>query len=106
MSTGTKRLTDGKKEHSHKKVPVVLAKTEYGKGDDTCGMVGYVQSMEFDGILQEINLAINKNPEPISSLSSPVSGWQEKGASELEHQLERSFPISPFRMHHFWVDLR
>jgi hypothetical protein len=79
---------------------------EYGKGDDACGMVGYVQSMAFDEILKEVNLAIIQNPEPISLLSPPIEGWNEKGVSTMEHQLERLFPISPFRLRHFWVDLR
>lgn len=79
---------------------------EYGKGNDACGMVGYVQNMTFDEILKEVNLAITQNPEPISLLSPPNEGWEEKGVSTMEHQLERSFPISPFRLKHFWVDLR
>ena len=79
---------------------------EYGKGDDSCGMIGYIQSMGFDDILQEINSAISQNSDPISSLPLPINGWQENGISELEHDLERPFPVSPFRMCHFWVDLR
>ncbi|MHA2062609.1 MAG: hypothetical protein ACW963_10020, partial [Candidatus Sifarchaeia archaeon] len=47
---------------------------EYGKGDDTCGMVGYIQNMTFDEILREVNLAIIQNPEPISLLSPPNEG--------------------------------
>jgi hypothetical protein len=84
----------------------IVGPHEYGKGDDACGMIGYVQSMDFDEILQEINYVISQNPEPISLLPMPVNGWQEKGISELEHDLERPFPDSPFRMYHFWVDLR
>ena len=79
---------------------------EYGKGDDSCGMIGYIQNMDFDEILQEIHYAIGRNPEPISPLPTPINGWREQGISELEHDLERPFPISPFRMYHFWVDLR
>lgn len=79
---------------------------EYGKGDDECGMIGFVQSMNFDDILAEVNLAISTNPELITPLSAPSHGWQDKGISELEHDLQRPFPISPFHMYHFWVDLR
>ncbi len=79
---------------------------EYGKGDDAGGMIGYIQSMSFDDILHKINITITQSPESISPLPPPVNGWQEKGVSELEHQLERSFPISSFRMCHFWIDLR
>lgn len=79
---------------------------EYGKGDDSGGMVGYIQSMSFDDIFEAVNLAINQSPEEISPLLSPTNGWKEKGISELEHPLKRSFPISPFRMYHFWIDIR
>jgi hypothetical protein len=79
---------------------------EYGKGDDACGMIGFVQSMDFDDILAEVNLAISANPESITPLPVPSLGWQAKGTSELEHDLHRPFPVSPFHMHHFWVDLR
>ncbi len=81
---------------------------EYGKGEDTCGMIGYVQNMGVDDILSEVNLAITQNPEAISLLLPPGNGWQENDTSELEHEFEliRPFPKSPFRMVHFWVDIR
>lgn len=79
---------------------------EYGKGDDACGMIGYIQSMDFDQILEEVSQAISQNPELISPLLPPTDGWQEEGINDLEHELERSFPISPFSLHHFWIDLR
>jgi len=76
---------------------------EYGKGDNAGGMIGYVQSMELDDILREVNgFAINKLIPPLQL----VKKWEEKNVSELVHDLERPFPISPFRLHHFWVDLR
>jgi hypothetical protein len=79
---------------------------EYGKGDDACAMVGYVQNMTFDEILDEVNQTINASTLPIAVIPDPKSGWQEMGITELEHTLERSFPVSPFQMYHFWVDIR
>jgi hypothetical protein len=69
-------------------------------------MIGYIQSMEFTDILEEVNQAINKSPVSPTVLSQPPGGWIENGISELEQVLKRSFPISPFRLRHFWVDIR
>ena len=33
-------------------------------------------------------------------------GWQKHSTSQLDHDLERPFPISPFHLWHFWIDLR
>lgn len=84
----------------------LTAPHEYGKGDDVCGMVGYVQNMSFDDILCEVNLAASVSPTTISPIPSPSDGWQQDSVTELEHALVRMFPISPFRMFHFWVDIR
>lgn len=67
-------------------------------------MVGYVQSMELDEIFAEVNItaALAGIPE----LSAPISGWQINATSHLAHQLDRPFPISPFQLSHFWVDIR
>jgi hypothetical protein len=84
----------------------VTSPHEYGKGDDACGMIGYVQSMDFDDILCEVNTTAENHPEPITKLQLSPNGWQKGGVSELEHQLTRRFPISPFRLYHFWVALQ
>jgi hypothetical protein len=78
----------------------------YGKGDESGAMVGYVQNMEFDAILLEVNAAIDTNPEPISRLPAPVEGWVVNGISHLGHILERLFLQTPFHLSHLWVDLR
>ena len=78
---------------------------EYGKGDDASGMIGYVQNMELQDILDEVNASAADNPETVTPLIL-LSGWQEGGTSELEHQLERPFPVEIIRMRHFWVDIR
>ena len=78
----------------------------YAKGVESSAMVSYVQNMEFDNTLDEVNAAAPNNPEPITKLQLSPDGWQEDHVSKLEHKLTRQFPISPFHLHHFWVDLR
>jgi len=48
----------------------------YGKGDEAGGMIGYVQDMDFNDILREVNT------------------------------LTRAFPGQSYELQHFWVDLR
>ncbi len=84
----------------------VTSPHEYGKGDDTGGMVGYIQSMELNEILEEVNAAARNSSAPTLELTLSSDGWKENGVSELEHELTRNFPISVFFLHHFWVDLR
>lgn len=75
----------------------------YAKGQASGAMVGYWQSMEGNDILQEINQESNQN-----SLSNlvPVSDWNLGDITHLEHTLDRPFKISPFKLYHFWIDLR
>lgn len=79
---------------------------EYGKDIDTCAMIGYIQSGDFDEIWVEVNAEAKKGTEVIPPLNLASNGWQKNGVSELDHELKRPFPITPFRLHHFWVDLR
>lgn len=79
---------------------------EYGKGDNEGGMIGYIQSMEFADILEEINQIVRQCSIKVTQISPPPGGWVEDGISELEQVLERSFPVSPFLLRHFWVDIR
>ncbi len=90
---------------NHGIIRFISSPHEYGKGDDEGGMIGYVQSMELDDILLEVNKTAADGYKTISLLQL-TKIWEEKGVSELTHVLERPFPISPFRLHHFWVDLR
>jgi hypothetical protein len=77
----------------------------YAKGERSSAMVGYVQNMIFDAILGEVNTAARNNAEVVTLLNL-IDDWQEQGVSKLDHVLHRPFPISPFCLHHFWVDLR
>lgn len=65
---------------------------------------GYVQSMEFDDILVEVNATCNS--KEISEIGIPIGGWKIKGISRVEHQLDRPFAYSPLHLSHFWLDLR
>jgi len=64
-------------------------------------MVGYCQSMEPEELLKEVNEEAHKNSLPHLARSSANAG-----GTGLEHTFERSFDVSPFQLHHFWIDLR
>jgi len=76
----------------------------YAKRFPSAAMVGYWQSMEARDVLGEVNDAANKHG--ITVLVLEPEGWQAGGVSKLEHNIERPFPVSPFILRHFWVDLR
>ncbi|HUU83793.1 MAG TPA: hypothetical protein VM243_09845 [Phycisphaerae bacterium] len=77
----------------------------YGKATPSGAMVGYVQSMELDDILGEVNAAVEKRSLPVIVLAG--SGWQENPVARLDHRLTRPASLlSPFDLRHMWVDLR
>jgi hypothetical protein len=76
----------------------------YAKGEKEAAMVGYVQNMDFIDILAEVNKTATNASVP--SLKGAIAGWNTDGTSRLEHELTRPFQISPFRLQHFWVDMR
>lgn len=78
----------------------------YAKGEESSAMVGYVQNMTLIAIFDEVNVAARSNANEPITLLNLKGEWQEQGVSKLEHVLERKFSISPFRLNHFWVDLR
>lgn len=76
----------------------------YDRGEQSAVMIGYVQSMELDDILREVNTTAMSVSVP--KIKKPVKGWKIKGVSHLQQKLHRAFPISPFILWHLWVDLR
>lgn len=76
----------------------------YAKNERFGAMVGYIQSMDFDDILAEVNAAADNATIP--KLQKPGNGWNEKGTSHMDQTLNRPFPISPFQLSHLWIDLR
>jgi N-6 DNA Methylase len=75
----------------------------YAKRAPSGAMVGYWQSMEASEVLSETNEGCLKKAFPNLML---VGDWNSGGASRLDHTFNRPFEISPFRLHHLWVDLR
>ena len=75
----------------------------YAKRVQSGAMVGYWQSMERKEILREVNEGCHDHSLPDLLL---VGARNPKGTSRFEHIFERSFEISPFRLHHLWIDLR
>ncbi len=77
----------------------------YGKATPSGAMLGYVQSMELDDILAEVNAAAEKRLLPPIILSG--GGWRQNGVSRLDHRLTRpASMLSPFDLRHLWVDIR
>lgn len=76
----------------------------YGKDDSGGGMIGYVQSMDLNSIWAEVaqqltDAGLAKLPKPGPHVGSTV-------LHSASHDLTRTDACSPFRLHHFWVDLR
>ncbi len=84
-----------------------LAEKGYGKGCEVGAMVGYMQDMEFDEILQEVNSHISQCSIHIPQLIAPVYEWQVQDVSYILHSsLKRMFIPEEFALHHFWLDMR
>ena len=75
----------------------------YAKHAPSGAMLGYWQSMEGKEVLREVNENCHRRSIPNLVL---VDSWSSKGVSKFEHDLERPFQISPFKLHHLWIDLR
>lgn len=78
----------------------------YAKGETSAVMIGYVQDMEFDDILKEVNDEITKiSVISVPNLLSPIIGWKKNDINQLEHTFIRVIN-SNFALKHLWVDLR
>jgi hypothetical protein len=75
----------------------------YAKGEGAGAMIGYVQSMEFEGIFIEVNRAAAVETLPHLTLTGE---WKVSGTNHLEHTLTRAFPARSFKLRHLWIDLR
>lgn len=75
----------------------------YAKRVPSGAMVGYWQNMEAHEVLTEVTEETRKRALPDMVL---VGAWSPGGVSHLEHTFERTFEISPFKVHHLWIDLR
>lgn len=83
-----------------------LEEKGYGKGCETGAMVGYVQDMEFEVVLEEVNSSITRYQPSIPLLITPTSGWQPQAVNSLAHTFQRSYIPTIFFLQHFWIDMR
>jgi len=75
----------------------------YAEGSSSGMMVGFMQTMEPDAILAEVNSHIS----PFPMLSLTESGWLLKALTVLNAQsFDRRVRLSPCTLNHFWIDLR
>lgn len=79
----------------------------YGRGATSGAMIGYIQNMELDDILSQINQVIDgeKKYQIPAIVFYPWRNSQDK-IEEGSHALARKFTPLSFILHHFWVDLR
>jgi hypothetical protein len=75
----------------------------YAKGAASGAMVGYWQSMDADDVLAEVHQEVRAKSFPDLIV---LGTWKLADVSRLEHSFERTFQVSPFRLHHLWIDLR
>ena len=88
---------------NHGMVRFCDAEWAYAKRAPSGAMVGYWQNMDGNELLAEVHQGSRKTSLPDLN---PVGGWSLGGVSWLEHTFDRSFEISPFKLHHLWIDLR
>ena len=74
----------------------------YGRRFASGAMVGYWQSMELLDVIDEVNAEAFRNGLPeIAAVGDAL-----RNGYRSEHSFNRSFPSSPFRLRHVWIDLR
>lgn len=71
----------------------------------SAAMVGYVQNMDMNDILNEVNTHAASHSIPVLILSP--DGWKAGGISRLDHRLNRPPELlTPIDLRHLWIDLR
>ena len=75
----------------------------YAKQASSGAMLGYWQSMEGKKVLREVNDGCDHRSIPKLVF---VGSRCSEGISKFQQYLVRPFPISPFKLHHLWIDLR
>jgi hypothetical protein len=78
-------------------------KWSYGINCKSGLMIGYIQDLEHSLFFTKINSHCKTHG--INSIKVKGS-FNKKGISQLQHIFTRSFHHSPFKLRHFWVDLR
>jgi hypothetical protein len=78
---------------------------QYAKGCVSAAMIGYLQNMDPDDVLNEVNR--NAVPRALPSLRRAAASWVFRGVTQLDQPaLKRSFGTDQIELRHLWVDLR
>ncbi|MCE2718047.1 MAG: hypothetical protein ACK57R_13400 [Dolichospermum sp.] len=76
----------------------------YGKSSHSGAMIGYIQDMELQNILEEVNTNAVSELLPDIQLSSD---GEQPDITRLDQRLEREqIQPTPFDLRHLWVDLK
>ncbi len=80
------------------------AEHAYAKGCKSAAMIGYLQMMPPEDILNEVNqFAAVRNIRP---LTLAAKGWRQEAANCLtQDELNREFETTKVRLTHYWIDL-
>jgi hypothetical protein len=77
----------------------------YAKGCESAAMIGYLQNMEPDDVLHEVNRGTSQRKLP--SLKKAATGWIAKRVTRLSQEpMVREFDPVSITIQHIWVDLR
>lgn len=76
----------------------------YGKDDVGGAMIGYVQSMHVAAIWTDVDQQIAS--AGLTALPKPALMTDSEVMHSASHFLTRIDAVSPFHLHHLWVDLR
>lgn len=79
------------------------AEWKYGLHMSEGMMIGFVQDMDLNAILDVTNAHLTTRSQPQLKLEMP---FVSAGVSRLAHLFERSFHQSPFTLLHLWLDVR
>lgn len=84
----------------------VKAEWGYAKASKSGAMIGYIQNMEVDAILREVN-SYGEEILSFPQIPPPKGGWTHNGVSKFNQRLSRpEVPPTLFELRHIWVDLR
>lgn len=75
---------------------------QYGGNMASGAMVGYWQNMSRGAVLAEVNAALSRIGLPSLTFDGEPCG----PLHQTDQTLTRLFDVSPFRLRHFWLDMR
>ncbi len=77
----------------------------YAKGSTSASMIGYLQNMEPEKVLSEVNAHATARKLP--SLRRAAATWGARNVTELSQPpLSRPFEPTQIELNHLWIDLR